>query len=169
MNMLLFIHAALLRTILLFFGVLMLWGIVNFLRRAPITGSYRGTLIIGELLMIVQFAIGVLMLLGGLQPARPALHILYGFVAILALPGTAAFVRGRDPRWANLMYALICLFLCGIAVRSLETGRGSASSSFVSTQPGYCPVVLDVSDPAAVVDCRNATSARTSSGVSVLA
>ncbi|HEU5013408.1 MAG TPA: hypothetical protein VFT66_12875 [Roseiflexaceae bacterium] len=169
MTMLLFIHAALLRTILLFFGVLMLWGVVNFLRREPITGSYRGALIIGEVLMIAQFLVGAAMLLGGLQPARLALHILYGFVAILALPGTAAFVRGRDPRWANLMYALICLFLCGIALRALETGRGSAPSTFVSAQPIYCPVVSDAPDWAAVVDCRNATSARTWSGVSVCA
>lgn len=167
MSALVFIHAGLLRTILLFFGALTAWGVVNFVRREPITGSYRGTLIIGELLMVAQFVIGVLMLLGGLQPARPAIHILYGFVAILALPGTAVFARGRDPRWINLIYALMCLFLCGIALRALETGRGSAPSALVSSHAIYCPTWLDVSDPAGVVDCRNATSARTSSGVSV--
>lgn len=125
MDILRFVHAGLLNTILLFFGALVAWGLLNFMRRQPVTGSYRGTLIIGELLMIAQFCIGVIMLLGGFQPARLALHILYGFVAILALPGTAVFVRDRDPRWANLMYALICLFLCGIALRALETGRGA--------------------------------------------
>lgn len=137
MSVLVFIHAALLRTILLFFGVLVAWGVLNFLRREPISGSYRGTLIIGELLMIAQFAIGIMLLLGGLQPARPTIHILYGFVAILMLPGTAAFTRGRDPRWANLMYALICLFLLGIALRALETGRGSAPSTFMSALSIY--------------------------------
>lgn len=146
MSALVFIHASLLRTILLFFGALTAWGVVNFVRRQPLTGSYRGALIIGELLMIAQFMIGVIMLLGGLQPARPALHILYGFVAILALPGTAAFVRGRDPRWTNLMYALICLFLCGIALRALETGRGSAPSAFMFAMAIYGCGWLDVAD-----------------------
>ena len=165
--MLLFIHAALLRTILLFFGALAAWGVLNFVRREPISGGYRGTLIIGELLMLTQFIIGLLMMLGGLQPARPAIHILYGIVAIVALPSTAAFVRGHDRRWANLMYALVCLFLCGIALRALETGRGSPPSTFISSMPVYRAASLSAPDWADAPESRKATNACTSSGVSV--
>jgi hypothetical protein len=123
MNWLLIIHARLLFTILLFFGALTLWGLVNYLRGQPISGGYLGALAIGELLMLAQFIIGVLLLLGGRQPYREAIHILYGVVTIITRPGTFAYTRGRDSRWEQLIYAVVCLFLCGIALRALETGK----------------------------------------------
>jgi hypothetical protein len=123
MTFLLTLHARLLFTILLFFGALTLWGVVGYLRGQPISGGYRGALAIGELLMLAQFIIGVLLLIGGRQPAREAVHILYGLVAIIMLPGTFAYTRGRDSRWEQLIYAAVCLFLCGIALRALETGK----------------------------------------------
>jgi len=123
MSILLTIHARLLFTILLFFGALALWGLFNFLRGQPISGGYRGALAIGELLMLAQFIVGLLLLLGGRQPYREAIHILYGVVTVITLPGTFAYTRGRDSRYEQLIYAIVCLFLCGIALRSLETGR----------------------------------------------
>jgi hypothetical protein len=123
MNFLLIMHARLLLTILLFFGALALWGLVNFLRGQTISGSYRGALAIGELLMLAQFLIGVALLLAGRHAPREAIHILYGVVAIITLPGTFAYTRGRDARYEQLIYAIVCLFLCGVALRALETGR----------------------------------------------
>jgi hypothetical protein len=123
MSFLLTIHARLLFTILLFFGALALWGLVNFLRGQAISGSYRGALAIGELLMIAQSLIGVALLFAGRQPFRTGIHILYGVVAIITLPGAFAYTRGRDSRYEQLIYAIVCLFLCGIALRALETGR----------------------------------------------
>jgi hypothetical protein len=117
------LHARLLVTILLFFGVLTIWGLVGYLRGQPISGSYKGALAIGELLMLAQFLIGVLLLIGGAQPFRLSIHILYGIVAIITLPGTFAYTRGRDDRWEQLIYLVVCLFLCGIALRALSTGR----------------------------------------------
>jgi hypothetical protein len=78
---------------------------------------------IGELLMLAQFVIGVLLLLTGAQPYRLSIHILYGIVAIIGLPGAFAYTRGRDDRWELLIYVTVCLFLCGIALRALTTGR----------------------------------------------
>ena len=123
MDWLLFMHALLLVTILLFFGALTLWGVFGYARGQEISGGYRGALAIGELLMLAQFVLGVALLLVGRQPARPTIHILYGIVAIILLPGTFAYTRGRDSRWEQLIYAAVCLFLCGIALRALETGR----------------------------------------------
>lgn len=117
------LHARLLVTILLFFGVLTVWGLVGYLRGQAISGSYKGALAIGELLMLAQFLIGVLLLIGGAQPFRLSIHILYGIVAIITLPGTFAYTRGRDDRWEQLIYVVVCLFLCGIALRALSTGR----------------------------------------------
>jgi hypothetical protein len=115
------LHARLLVTILLFFGALSIWGFASYLRGQSISGSYKGALAIGELLMLAEFAIGVLLLFGGAQPARLSIHILYGIVAIIALPGAFAYTRGRDDRWELLIYVTVCLFLCGIALRALGT------------------------------------------------
>jgi hypothetical protein len=117
------LHARLLVTILLFFGALSIWGFLNYLRGQGISGSYRGALAIGELLMLAEAIIGVLLLIGGAQPYRQGIHILYGIVAIITLPATFAYTRGRDDRWEQLIYVTVCLFLCGIALRALTTGR----------------------------------------------
>jgi hypothetical protein len=123
MDNLVFLHARLLVTILLFLGALTLWGGFNYLRGESVSGSYLGALVIGELLLIAEFLLGLILFIGGHQPYRPSLHILYGVVAIIMLPGTFAYVRGRDSRFEQLIYTVVCLFLCGIALRALETGR----------------------------------------------
>jgi hypothetical protein len=117
------LHARLLVTILLFFGALAIWGFFSYLRGQSISGSYKGALAIGELLMLAEFVLGVLLLLSGAQPYRLSIHILYGIVAIIGLPGAFAYTRGRDDRWELLIYVTVCLFLCGIALRALSTGR----------------------------------------------
>ena len=117
------LHARLMITIVLFFGALTLWGLANALRRAGVTGGYRGALAIGELLMLSEFLLGVILFVSGDRPYRPAIHILYGLVAILTLPATFAYTRGRDDRAEQMIYTLACLFLCGIALRGVETGR----------------------------------------------
>jgi hypothetical protein len=117
------LHARLMITILLFFGALALWGFFSYLRGQGISGSYKGALAIGELLMVSEFIIGVVLLISGQQPFRLSIHILYGVVAIITLPGTFAYTRGRDDRWEQLIYVVVCLFLCGIALRAATTGR----------------------------------------------
>src|SRR4051794_13160465 len=113
MNTLIVLHARLLITILLFFGALALSGFFSYLRGQGLSGSYRGGLAIGELLMLAQFILGVILLIGGRHPPREAVHILYGLVAVITLPGAFAYTRGRDSRYEQLIYAIVCLFLCG--------------------------------------------------------
>ena len=117
------LHARLVVTILLFFGALAIWGFVNYLRGEGITGSYKGALAIGEMLVIAEFILGIILFISGARPFRPSIHILYGIVAIITVPGTFAYTRGRDGRWEQLMYVTVCLFLCGIALREITTGR----------------------------------------------
>lgn len=117
------LHARLVTTILLFFGALAIWGFANYIRGEGVTGGYRGALAIGELLMIAELLLGVILFVGGARPFRPSIHILYGIVAVITLPGTFAYTRGRDGRWEQLIYVTVCLFLCGIALRSITTGQ----------------------------------------------
>jgi hypothetical protein len=117
------LHARLLTTILLFFGALAIWGFFSYARGQGISGAYKGALAIGELLMIAELLLGVILFIGGDRPARPGIHILYGIVAVITVPGAFAYTRGRDGRWEQLIYVTVCLFLCGIALRALTTGR----------------------------------------------
>ena len=123
MATLLLLHARLVITILLLLGALVIWGFFNYLRGEGVSGSYKGALAIGELLLIAEFVLGVILFVIGDRPYRSGIHILYGIVAIIMLPGAFSYTRGRDGRWEQLIYVMVCLFLMGIALRSLSTGR----------------------------------------------
>lgn len=114
-------HARLLTTILVVLALLAVWGVVNFARRAR-PAPYRAALWVAEWLVVAELVVGALLLLGGRWPAEPALHIVYGVVAVLTLPAAFVYMRGRDERAAQLVYALACFFLGGILLRALQTG-----------------------------------------------
>ena len=121
MNFLLAMHARLLTTILVVLILLAVWGIINFVRaaRPPL---YRAALWVAEWLIVAEFVMGGLLLLGGRRPAEAALHIVYGVVAVLTLPAAFVYMRERDERAAQLVYALACFFLGGVLLRALQTG-----------------------------------------------
>ncbi|MBX6341100.1 MAG: hypothetical protein IRY97_01475, partial [Thermomicrobiaceae bacterium] len=56
-----------------------LWGFVGGLRRAEVSPSYRGALVIGEGLLGAQVLLGVLLVLLGHRPAE-WVHFLYGIL-----------------------------------------------------------------------------------------
>ena len=124
MEALTFIHNRLSVTTLLFMLALGLWGLWDFLRGEEVTGSYKGGLAIGEGLVIVQGLIGVVLYALGGAPARGILHVLYGIVAIISIPGAFFFTRGRTTRYETLIYAIIALFLAGVSIRARLTGGG---------------------------------------------
>ncbi|MDP9314778.1 MAG: hypothetical protein M3R24_28540 [Chloroflexota bacterium] len=123
MSLLQVLHTGFGRTTLLFMLALGLWGLWNFVRGEGVTGSYWGALAIGEGLVVVESLIGVgLYLAGSPGPARGLLHVLYGIVAVICLPAAFSFTRGRASRYEALIYAVIALFLAGIANRAQTTG-----------------------------------------------
>lgn len=109
---------------LLFLLALAGWGFLNYVRGPGVTGSYWGTLAIGEGLIVVEALIGVALSLLGNSPARGWLHILYGIVAVISIPAAFAFTRGRTGRYESLIYALVALFLAGVTSRLTLTGGG---------------------------------------------
>lgn len=111
------LHERLQSTVVLFMLALGLWGLFNYFRGNPVTSNYKGALIIGEILLIIEAVLGLVVFLYGLRPARTYIHILYGITAILALPGAFAYTKGRDDRWEGLVYACVSLFLTGLAIR----------------------------------------------------
>jgi hypothetical protein len=116
------IHALLGRAFTLFALIVALWSLMLFLRRQTPGGNFWGTLVIGELLALVQAALGLIQWLGGNMPAR-SIHFLYGILGLLVWPATFAFTRGRIERRHILFWGLAGLFLFGLTLRASTTGR----------------------------------------------
>ncbi len=119
------IHDRLANATLLFSAICVGWGLLNFLRRQPVTGSYWGALVILQILAMTQVVVGMLVFVtaGSENLARPIVHALYGATLILSLPAAYVYSKGKDTRNENLIYALVCLWLVFIVERSISTGR----------------------------------------------
>jgi hypothetical protein len=117
-----FLHGRIAVTAILFAGICGVWGIYNYLRNEGVSGNYWGTLAIGELLMVAQGILGIVLMLEAHRPARPGIHILYGIVAVVTWPAVYIFTQGRATRRESLIYGVIGLFMVGVTVRALMTG-----------------------------------------------
>jgi heme A synthase len=116
------IHRALANSVVIYAGAAAIIGLIAYFRRRGMESSYWGILIIGELLFIAQAIIGLVLWISGGEPGR-IVHILYGVVAVISLPGYFALSKGKDDRDATLAYALICLFLVGVGLRAAFTAQ----------------------------------------------
>jgi hypothetical protein len=116
------LHDRLSITVMLFMAAVGVWGIVAYLRGQSISGSYAGALAIGEALVLVQVGAGVAMFATGARPPTST-HYLYGLTAVLVLPFAWSYLRTRNQRQALLIYSLVALFIFGLAVRGVITGR----------------------------------------------
>lgn len=114
------LHERLATSMLLFLSVAGLWGLASYLLRRGVSPSFWGILAIGELLILAQVIVGVALWLDGARPAR-GIHLLYGVVAAIALPGYYAYSKGKDDHRTALNFGLICLFLVGITLRAMGT------------------------------------------------
>ncbi|MFZ2488018.1 MAG: hypothetical protein WAZ19_07825 [Anaerolineae bacterium] len=123
-----FIHARLSTTSLLFSAICVAWGLLNFIRRQPVTSSYWGGLVILQVLMVAEVIVGALVgmtHLGNL--ARPIVHALYGATVLLSLPAAYLYTGGKGTQQDNLIYAVVCLWLVFIVDRSAATGSELAA------------------------------------------
>lgn len=116
------IHGTLANSVLLFMVVAGIWGIVTRYRHQAITGNFWGILAVGELLILGQGLLGAYLWIIGERPGRMGVHVLYGIVAVIALPAYYAITKGRDDKYAALAYGFLCLFLAAISLRAMATG-----------------------------------------------
>jgi hypothetical protein len=114
------IHAQLASVLTLYLTALGIWGIVLGVAGSGPTPSYRGSLVIAEIVIVGQGLVGVPLLLA--SGPRDALHVLYGLALALALPLTATIVREGSPRRTALTLGLASLFAAGLAIRGITTG-----------------------------------------------
>ena len=121
LSALLFLHNGLFRAGLLLTVIIGIWGLVMYFRKLPPGGGFRSTLVLTEVLFVLQGLIGVGMFLGGRRP-HDSLHWLYGVLLVLLLPIAATYVGGRGPRREALVYGIAGLFMAGLTIRALTTG-----------------------------------------------
>jgi hypothetical protein len=107
---------------MLYMAALGVWGLVAYARGNAVSGSFGGALVIGEVLIAGQVAAGLLVLGAGLRPPTST-HYLYGITAVLVLPFAWSYFRERSQRQALLIYSLLALFIVGLAIRGVMTGR----------------------------------------------
>ena len=113
-------HERLATTVMIFFLVVGLWGLMEFARGGAIGGNIAGALVIGQVLVVVQGLFGLALFVEGPRPEDPV-HILYGAAAALSLPFVWSYVRDKAPRQGLLIYSLIALFIFGLAIRGMTT------------------------------------------------
>ncbi|MGQ9550141.1 MAG: hypothetical protein ACUVWS_16095, partial [Roseiflexus sp.] len=117
------LHANLLFTILLVFSVLALWALILGLLQRPAGAWLHSGMAIGVLLVLSECILGIIMLVRGLLPFRPEMHILYGMLTLLTIPIAHSSARNREPRSQGLMYAFACMVVCILALRAVEMAR----------------------------------------------
>ena len=114
------IHGRLANTAMIYFLILALWGLWRALRKQGLDSSYWGALAIAEILIVAQGVLGAVLYFGGDRPGR-WVHILYGVVAALVIPGLYAYTRGESDRRVMLIYGITLLIAVGVILRAIST------------------------------------------------
>jgi hypothetical protein len=114
------LHVLIARSVVLYYALVGVWGVFLGIRKAEFSSAYRGALVIGVVLGVLQAAVGVVLLVTGHQPSND-LHFLYGASVIVTLPLVASYIADKKVSrvWA---YSLASLFMAGLAIRAITTG-----------------------------------------------
>ncbi len=114
------LHQGLFRAGLLITVIVAGWGLLAYFRKQPASGGYRSTLVMTELLFVLQGLVGLALLLTGAR-LRDGLHVLYGVVLVLVLPIAASYTAGHERRREPLVFGLVGVFMLGLTIRALMT------------------------------------------------
>ena len=117
------IHSALATACLIFSLIIAGYGFLLYFMQRGIDANFWGTVAAGELLFVAQGVVGIILYASGLRVPRTPVHVLYGIVLVITLPGAYALTRGRDTRREVIIYALIGLFLAGVTLRAMFTAQ----------------------------------------------
>ena len=118
------IHGRLANTALYFCIAMAVWGLFRYFRKQGVDSNYWGAMAIAEVLLIIQSSLGAYIYFSGIgNLAGKMIHILYGVVAILVIPGVFAYVKGDQQRRGMVVYGVAFLFLIGIVLRAMTTAH----------------------------------------------
>ena len=102
----------------LYFTALGLWGIVLGLLGSGPSPSFRGGVVIAEVVVVLQGTLGVLLYV---SKGTEWIHALYGLALLAAMPLAASVARDYPPRRMSFALGLAALFSAGLVVRGIST------------------------------------------------
>ncbi len=108
----------------LFMVLVGLLSFINYLRGMGVDGNIIGAIIVGEIMMLVQASLGIILLVAGLWPGGWGIHFLYGSLSVVFFPALWAYTRGETDRRAALTWAVGGLFMMGLTLRAIGTSTG---------------------------------------------
>ncbi len=121
-DLMIYIHNGLATTSLLYFLIISIWGYTLFFRRKAIDSAYWGMLVIAEILIVAESLVGGYLWVEGLRPSR-SLHLLYGAIIPIMIPGAYLYTRGRGARAEALIYGTTTIITVGLILRAMYTAR----------------------------------------------
>jgi hypothetical protein len=114
------VHARLGNASLLYALFVGLWGLFRYFRKQEVSSSFFGVLAIAEILILAHGILGAILYFGGARPER-SIHILYGIVSALVIPGVYAYTQGDNQRRVQLIYGVSLLILAALIFRAIAT------------------------------------------------
>ena len=120
MDVVLSLHGRMATALVLYYTVVGLWGLFLGVRNSGPTPGFRGAIAIAVIASVAQGALGFVVF-AFLRPPADALHVLYGFALVLALPLAASVVRDRAARGQSVALGFAALFAAGLAIRGIIT------------------------------------------------
>lgn len=122
------LHCRIALSTLFFAFALGTWGVLNFILVRGVTSNYLGALVIGEILLLAEGILGLILVVTGGWPAD-GLHFLYGVTIAIAWPGVYAYTHAGTSRREMGIYAIVSFFMFGLAIRAMMTGAGAAGAT----------------------------------------
>lgn len=106
------LHQILFNMHIMYSLVLGVWAAYMASRQEAISGHYWGAVLTYALLAAVTLALGIALLLSGMQPrsGRVVVYLLYMLWLAIIMPGLFSLMSGRDDKRAALAYALLAFF-----------------------------------------------------------
>jgi len=114
------IHARLGNTALFYVIFMALWGLWRFFRRQGLNSSYLGALLIAEVLILALGGLGAYNWFSGFRPGQ-SVHILYGIISALVIPGIYGYTHGEQERRDMLIYGVSLLLVGALFLRAMAT------------------------------------------------
>jgi len=114
------LHQRIALALVLYYAAVGIWGVFLWFRKAEVSPGFRGALVIGVVIGVVQALIGIILLMGGARPGDN-LHFLYGATVILTLPLVGSYIVDKKIS-RPLAFGLGSLFMAGLAIRAITTG-----------------------------------------------
>jgi len=115
------IHARIGNAAFYYAAIMVLWGLWKIYKKQGVDPNYWGALVIAQGIVTLQGVLGATLYFFGDVKLGREIHILYGALSALALPGAYIFTRGKTQRREMIIYGVVFILLALLTARSLRT------------------------------------------------